>query len=68
MDNQAEAAKRVAVTDAPPETPPKRGVSWGCVIWAAIFLYLFFRYFGCFDSDRMTFDTTPSAPTGEVRK
>ena len=68
MDNQAEAAKREAVSDAPPETPPKRGFSWGCVIWVAIFLYLFFRCFGCFDSDRMTFDPMPSALPGEVRK
>lgn len=68
MDNQAEAAKQVAVSDAPPETPPKRGFSWGCVIWVAIFLYLFFRCFGCFDSDRMTFAPTPSAPPGEVPK
>ena len=27
-----------------------------------------FRCFGCFDSDRMTFDPTPSAPQEEVRK
>lgn len=51
--------------------PRSRGpnaISPGGVIWVAIFLYLFFRCFGCFDSDRMTFDPTPSAPQGEVRK
>lgn len=46
----------------------RNAVSPGGVIWVAIFLYLFFRCFGCFDSDRMTFDPTPSAPQGEVRK
>lgn len=39
---------------------------WGWIIWAAIFLYLFFRCFGCFDSGRMASAPSPSAPVGEV--
>lgn len=68
MDKRTEMAKRVVAEETPPEPPSKRGFSWGWIIWAAIFLYLFCRCFGCFDFDGMTFNPTPSTPPGEVRK